>query len=188
MSNEILGDRKKALEDSFFAKQDARLRREFQEKANLKARKTALSEVSGIDDDTVLEQLIALDIGPDTLAALTLVPLIEVAWADGDVDRNERKAILDAAAARGLSKGSPSAQLLEGWLEQRPAPDVLQAWKEYVSALLTTLGADAKAALKKDLLGRARSVAEAAGGFMGLGNKVSKSEQAVLTELESLFV
>jgi hypothetical protein len=188
MSNEFLGDRKKALEDSFFAEQDARLRRQLAEKETLKAKKTALSEVSGISDESVLEQLIALEIGTDTLAALTLVPLIEVAWADGDVDSNEREAILEAAAATGLGKGSPSAKLLEGWLEHRPTPDVLRTWKEYVSALLTTLSAESSAALKQDLLGRARSVAEAAGGFMGLGNKISKSEQAVLEELEAVFV
>jgi tellurite resistance protein len=187
MSKEVLGDRRKALEDSFFAKQDAKLRRELLEKETLNVRKAALSEVSGISDDAVLEHLIALDIGPDALTALTLVPLIEVAWADGNVDAHERDAILEAASSAGLGKGSPSARLLEGWLQERPAPDVLAAWKEYVSALLVTLSADAKEALKKDLLGRAHAVAEAAGGFMGLGNKVSKSEQAVLEDLESIF-
>ena len=187
MSKEFLGDSRKALEDSFFAKQNEKFRRELLEKETLKVRKTALSEVSGISDDAVLEHLIALDIGPDALTALTLVPLIEVAWADGSVDAREREAILEAASSSGLGKGSSSARLLEGWLQERPEPDVLAAWKEYVSALLATLSADAKEALKKDLLGRAHAVAEAAGGFMGLGNKVSKSEQAVLEDLESIF-
>jgi len=187
MGSEVLGDRRKALEDAFFTKQDAKLRQELAEKEDLKAKKAALAEVSGIGDDAVLERLVALDIQPDTLTALTLVPLIEVAWADGNIDDNEQAAILQAASTTGLSKGSPSAQLLEAWLKHPPTPDVRRAWEDYVSSLLTTLDADAKSALKNDILGRARSVAEAAGGFLGVGNKVSKSEQAVLEELEAVF-
>ena len=50
-----------------------------------------------------------------------------------------------------------------------------------------TLRESARGALKEDLLGRARAVAEAAGGLLGFGNKVSKSEQAVLDDLEEAF-
>lgn len=57
---------------------------------------------------------------------------------------------------------------------------------EYVAELSKTFAPEAKRALSHDLLGRARAVAEAAGGFLGLG-KISSSEQAVLTELERAF-
>ena len=187
MSQEFLGDRKKALEDSFFAKETEKLRRELLEKEAEKATKESLSEVSGISDDIVLEHLIALDIRSDTLAALSLVPLVEVAWADGSVDDNERDAILAASEATGLSRGSASGQLLDSWLTERPGREVLAAWKEYVGALSSTLSVDAKHALKGELIGRARSVAEASGGFLGLGSKVDKTEQAVLDDLEQAF-
>jgi hypothetical protein len=36
-------------------------------------------------------------------------------------------------------------------------------------------------------MGRAASVAQSAGGILGLGSKVSAKEQAVLDELESAF-
>ena len=39
-------------------------------------------------------------------------------------------------------------------------------------------------AFKAEFLGRARSIAEAAGGFLGLGKKVSTPEQSVLDELD----
>ena len=112
---------------------------------------------------------------------------MEVAWADGSVDDNERDAILAAAEAAGLARESASGRLLDGWLTQRPDREVLSAWKEYVEALCATLTDDGKNALKRDLVGRARSVAEAAGGFLGLGSKVSKSEQDMLDELERAF-
>ncbi len=187
MSEEFLGDRRKALEESFFAKENEKLRHALQEKETVRTAKEALGEASGISDDAVLEHLMALDIGSDTVAALSLVPLVEVAWADGSVDDNERDAILAAAEAAGLARESASGRLLDGWLTQRPDREVLSAWKEYVEALCATLTDDGKNALKRDLVGRARSVAEAAGGFLGLGSKVSKSEQDMLDELERAF-
>lgn len=187
MSEEFLGDRRKALEEEFFAKQNQRLLRQLRETTTLTAQKEALAAALGITDDAVLEQLMALNLSSETLAALSLVPLVEVAWADGGVDTKEHNALLAAAEQAGLSKGSASYQLLDGWLKERPSPELLAAWKAYVAALSRTLNDHDKQALKRDLLGHARSVAEAAGGFLGLGKKISSAEQAVLTELEQAF-
>ncbi len=156
MSEELLGDRKKALEDSFFAKESEKLRRELAEGEAMQANRDALSEASGITDDAVLEHLIALDIASDTLVALSLVPLVEVAWADGNVDDKERQAILAAAEAAGLDGEGASGQLLNRWLAEKPDREVLATWKEYVSALSETLSGDRRDALKQGLLGRAR--------------------------------
>jgi hypothetical protein len=41
--------------------------------------------------------------------------------------------------------------------------------------------------MKSTLLERARSVARASGGTLGLGSKVSKAEAAMLSQLESAF-
>ena len=79
MSDEILGDRGKALEEMFFAQESEKLRKTLQEKEEVRNKKETLSATSGITDDAVLEQLVALDIRSDTLAALSLVPLVEVA-------------------------------------------------------------------------------------------------------------
>jgi hypothetical protein len=187
MSDEILGGRRKALEESFFAKHNEKLRRALRAQEAAKAKKEALAAASGIDDDTVLDELISLDIAADTVAALALVPLVEVAWADGSIDEKERAAILAAATQTGLEKDGASHQLLQGWLEVRPDTRVRAAWNDYVSALCRTLGTDARRILKQTVLGRARRVAEAAGGFLDLGSKVSHSEQAVLDELERAF-
>jgi hypothetical protein len=40
-------------------------------------------------------------------------PLVEVAWADGKLDRSERDAILAAAVAEGIAKGSPAYEILD---------------------------------------------------------------------------
>lgn len=187
MNQEFLGDRRKALEDSFFAKENEKLRRALESKEAAHATKQALAEVSGIEDDAVLEHLVAHDIGSETLAALSLIPLVEVAWADGDVDEKERKAILSAAESAGIDRGSPSAELLGNWLTRKPSGEMFAAWKEYVGALSATMSSETRRALQEGLLGRSRAVAGASGGVLGFGAKVSKAEQAVLDELEQAF-
>jgi hypothetical protein len=187
MSEEFFGDRRKALEDAFFAKHNEQLKQKLREDDSARAKRDALRTASGIADEAVLDQLIALDIRSETVAALSLVPLLEVAWADERMEVRERQAILAGAQATGLQAGSASYALLEGWLDQRPAPALFTAWQAYVKALVATLDADAKAALKAELLGRAHAVADAAGGALGLGNRISRAEQARLMALEQAF-
>lgn len=187
MTDEFLGDRRIGLENAFFAKQDAILRRRLGEMDETKAKKQALSVASGIKDEAVLEELLALNITSATLAALSLVPLVVVAWADGSVDEKERSAALSSAEQSGLAKQDVSYQLFEGWLARKPPPELMAAWTEYVSALSATLTDGARRALRSELLGRARAVAEATGGFMGVGPRVSVAEKAVLDALERAF-
>lgn len=177
----------RALEEAFFADHDRQLHEKLRERAALRDRKSALAECSGIRDDSILEQLVQLDIEPATLAALSLVPLVEVAWADGSIADKERAAILAAAADVGFSRGSESYELLEAWLNERPAPVLLNAWKHYVASIGESMSDMAKQAIRRDVLGRAQTIAEAAGGFLGIGDKVSKEERAMLTDLESAF-
>ncbi len=113
-----------------------------------------------------------------------MVPLVQVAWADGDVDEKERAAILEAAEEVGVEKGSPSADLLKEWLKFKPDREVLKVWKEYVAALSATLPAEESEKFRSALLNLSRAVAQASGGVLGFGSKVSKAERAVLDELE----
>ena len=186
MSDELLGDRRKALEESFFRKENEKLRaRLATQKAEREAREE-LARESGISDEAVLDRLVKLGLSPETLAALSLVPLIEVAWANGKLDEKEREAVLSGAAASGVKDGSAAHHLLEGWLLQKPSPALRETWDGYIRALVSSLPVTAREALKHDLLDRARAVAEAAGGVLGLGS-ISKEEAAALERLERIF-
>lgn len=187
MSDDFLGDRRKALENEFFTKQNQELLEQLQAERKAEERRAALAQASGISDEAVLDEIARLELGPETLAALSLVPLVAVAWADGQCEDRERSAVLQAAEQSGLRSGDPAYRLLESWLDARPGQELLEAWKDYVGALGRNLGDRALDALKSDLLERARHVAEAAGGFLGLGNRVSKDEQVVLDELDRAF-
>ena len=187
MSDDSLADRRKELEESFFRKQNQALVDKLKAEKKKVLDKEGIRRVSGIADDAVLERLVALHMNAETRAALTLFPLIEVAWADGAVADKEKKVVVEVASQTGIQLGSDAMAVLEGWLAVPPAPAVHDAWVKYVQALVKTLSAVDRAVLKKEVLGRARAVAEAAGGMMGMGNKVSRLEAAALKKLEAPF-
>lgn len=183
----IFQARAKTLEDAFFLQQDKILMEQFHRLEAMKQSKETLSKVSGITNPDILERLVELDIHPDLMASLALVPLVEVAWADGAVDAAEKEAILKAEG-QFFTKDSPDMAVLKQWMEHKPDRQLLEAWKEYIKGLCEQLTPHQKAALKAEVIGHARQVAEAAGGFLGLGSKISKAEQNLLKELEAAFM
>lgn len=174
------------LEDGFFLAQETEALAALRSASAEKDRKTALAECSGIDDDAVLDHLVELDIAPETLSAMTLVPLIAVAWADGAIADREVQAILDGATKQGLAIGTPAHGLLTSWLEHEPAAELVSAWEGYVDELLAQLSDNERRTLHERVMGRARAVAEAAGGFLGLAT-ISKAEEAMLDRLDNAF-
>lgn len=187
MSKEFLGDRERALEEAFFAQQDEALLRRLREADAAKSKKEALSAVSGIADDAVLNKLVALGVESAAVAALSVIPLVLVAWADGELDAKERGAVLSAAAEAGIDEKGAGYQLLSRWLATKPPPQLLATWTDYIRAISPTLNEGARRDLKANLLGRARKVAEAAGGFLGAGWKTSPAEKDVMARLEKAF-
>jgi hypothetical protein len=175
------------LEDAFFHKQDQKLIEKRRQLKQLEETKQKLSELSGVKDDAILKRMIDLNIRPETLISLLMVPLVEVAWADGEVDEKEKHAILSAAEKKGIGKGGVEHEVLERWLAHKPEPELLEAWIQYTRTLCESMKPAGREALKNDLLGRARAVAEATGGFLGLGKKISDEEEAMLRKLETAF-
>jgi len=172
------------LEEEFFARESAALLEKLREQGRQKERRAALREVAPNADEALLDHLIALDIEPGTVLALTLVPLAVVAWADGAIDARERAAVLKAAEERGVTPGTPARQLLERWLEHRPGPRLIDTWKQYARGLWGTFDDAQRQAVRERTIEMARGIAEQTGGFLGLGSKVSPAERAVLEDLE----
>lgn len=182
MDRNAIVERGKALEDAFFRKQDAKLR----EKLEREATKQQLCEASGIADDKTLDALISQGVTCSTLAALTLVPLIHVAWADRMMNERERKAVLKAAHEVGIEPGSDAHALVEGWLDRRPPTALIEAWEKSVAAALPKLDEAARAELREACLGRAHKVAEATGGILAIA-RVSAVEREALERIEKAF-
>ena len=122
----ILGERGKTLEDEFFRKEDARLIEKLRELKAKEATREELSRISGIKSTAILDRLIQLGVHAETLVALSIVPLAEVAWADGAIDAKEEQAILDRAAKSGVTPGSVSYDLLKAGWSAGPSRDSSQ--------------------------------------------------------------
>ncbi len=77
--------------------------------------------------------------------------------------------------------------MLERWLEQQPSGTLFAAWRSYASALCESLAPEARQELQRDVVERARRIAEAAGGLLGRIGKVSGQEDRALQDIEGAF-
>jgi hypothetical protein len=184
--HEFLDERRQALEEQFFAKENAEKLDALKEELAEQDIKSELRKASGMTDDAVLEKLVGLGLRGETVVALSLVPLISVAWADGAIQDNERNAILQGAKGKGIEEGSASFKLLSSWLEKKPDASLFDAWQGYIKSLIAALTDEQTKLLRTQIVGFARMVAESAGGFLGFA-KVAASEEKVLDQIAAAF-
>ena len=175
------------LEEEFFRREDQRLLARLRELREAETARETLSQATGITSAAVLDRLLALKVQPEVVAALRIVPLVEVAWADGSLDEKERKAVLSGAQEAGIPSDSAAYALLDAWLKRRPEPYLLAAWTTLVQGMSESLPEAEVKKLEASLMERVRRVAGASGGVLGLGSKVSKQEAAVLQKLSQAF-
>ena len=186
MSEVTLEERGRALENQFYEKENQQKLAAMKQKLDSQASKDELRKASGMSDDAVLDRLVVLGLRANTIAALSLVPLITVAWADGQIQDNERTAILQGAHGKGLEEGTDGYELLQTWLKDRPKDELFEAWESYIKALASQLNEEQNRLLKNQIVGFAKMVATSAGGLLGFG-KVSSSEEKALHRIEAAF-
>jgi hypothetical protein len=186
MSKWIFEDREKALEEAFFKRKEDQLLDRLRQKDSEKEVREKLFEVVGSKNEELVEHLVHIGIRPETWTAMALIPLIQMAWADGSVEKEERAAILDAAHQHGIEKGTPSYELLEHWLMELPTEEFFQTWVDYMHVLEKKLTVEKWNHLRDDILERTRLVSEAAGGILGW-HSTSSNEEEVLEKIAQVF-
>lgn len=183
-----LEQRRRALEDTFFRKRDEELLDELRRRRGEEEEAQALAHACGLETHaTELLPLVQQGLGTETLAALYLAPLVVVAWADAHLGAGERLELLEHAGALGVVPGSPAHRVLRSWLQGPPDPGLLDAWLAFARALAAELDPAQRAEVARDVLERARRVASAEGGPLGLGRRVSEDEMRVLDALSRAF-
>jgi hypothetical protein len=183
---DALSERGRSLEEAFFKHRDQELLQKLRGELDSFEESKKLAHVSGIVAERVLQHLVAAGVRAETLAAVSLIPMVEVAWSDGAVSPEERDAVLNAAAKQGIHADSASHGLLKEWLTYRPDSHVISAWKEYVQEVSRMMPPESLAEMRKQMLDRCRKVASAAGGFLGLST-ISKVEQATIESFEQAW-
>jgi len=176
-------DRERALEESYFRAQDARLLEKLRADATLDELAEALGEKLRIDDAGLLQEIRDLGITLETGSALLLAPLVQVAWVDGVVSARERKAVLELAASRGVSAGSLAHAKLVEWLEQRPPDRLFDVALRALKAGISVLPPAERLSREQRVEDACKHVALADGGLVsvfGMGGAISKEEAGLL--------
>ena len=185
MNTESIAQHRQAYHDAFFEERDQELLDflRFETEPTDEQERHQLQTAAGIDDPEVLDALKRVGITSASMTAFMLLPLVRLAWADSKIQDGEFEYLLKAATDDGIAYGTPAYRLLNRWLEERPTEKILDAWWQYAQALARELDETSLAAFREATLGRARRVAEASGGILGMGEKISDNERHVLNDL-----
>ena len=176
-----LGERGRSLEEEYFRRRDRELLERMRAAAGAEETRRQMVSLTGLQDADV-QELENLGFTPDTVVLLPLVPLLQVAWAEGGVSAEERKLIVDLARARGINEGSAADAQLSRWLSAPPSPTVFAGAARLMSAMLDATSTVGWGLTADDLVAHCERVAAASGGFLGI-KKISAEERALLTTI-----
>ena len=185
MAKDIFRDRERGEEDAYFRQEDAKLIAKLRQKAHLSEIAHALAEKLHADEPALLERIQKLGVTLDTGSAFILVPLVEVAWVDGEVTDAERDTILDIAKQRGVEPGSADYLQLLDWLAHRPSDDVFRTALEAIRIGLSVLPPDESEQRIATIIKACEDVARAAGLIAELLHLdgVSYAERELIAEI-----
>ena len=144
--------------------------------------RSELSAKTGLDDPALLGELQDLGFTPQTLPVLPLVPIVQMAWAEGGITPAERTLLIKVARERGITEGSPADTLLDGWMARKPTNDVFEKATRLIRAMLESGAPDTPTMSADDLIKYCERIATASGGILGIG-KISADERATLSEI-----
>lgn len=142
-----------------------------------------------MDQETLVEELRYLGIDVEDHRALLVLPLVQVAWCDGDIHPKEVEALEAAALKLNTCQEGEAARMMANWQKHSPSAEYYRRGREVLLGLCirgTGPGRDIRKATIDQMLAEAKAVAAAAGGFFGL-RTMSAAERAVIAELEALF-
>lgn len=119
-----------------------------------------------------------------------VVPLVEVAWADGRITRRERQMIFDSLVDMNIPGSEENLRTLAEWLELRPDDsffaEALHELRNEIAAAGHEVGTDQK----YDIISRCTLVAEASGvesGIDGDGTRICEEEIQTVKQLARIL-
>lgn len=187
MQDRIFGDREKAMEETYFRQEDAKLLDKLRQNAKLDEIAAALRDQLHVQNPDLLLRVRNLGITADNASALFLAPLLQVAWADGSVSKDERDTVLRLARQREVEPESPAyAQIVE-WLKVRPSDEIFDTAVEVLKAGFSVLPPAEQEERLQRVVEACNEVAMASGGglaqLLRLGNSVSSMESSMLDKI-----
>jgi hypothetical protein len=181
---DFLDERRRASEDDYFRKKDKELIEKMRAAAAADRSKSEMSAKTGLSDPALLSELDALGFTPETISVLPLVPVVQMAWAEGGITPAERALLIKLARGRGIAEGSPADQQLSDWMAQQPSADVFARATRLIRAMLDAGSSDAETLSADDIIKYSENIAAASGGIFGIGiRRISPDERATLAQI-----
>lgn len=175
-------ERGRSLEGEYFRRKEQEVIEKMRKSAAAEVERRRLVEQAGVADEEVLRDLQELGYTAETVMLLHLVPLLQMAWAEGGVSPQERDLIVEAARSRGIQAGSPADLQLSGWLAERPSESFFEKTLGAVRTILQGRSPEERATSERDLLSLCTAIAAASGGILGFG-AVSADERKILARI-----
>jgi hypothetical protein len=179
---DAFAERGRALEEDYFRKKDRELIEKMRAVAAAQQVRADLGRKTGLDDPELLAELQNLGFTPDTVGLLPLVPVIQIAWAEGGITKAERELIVRLARSRGIEPGSAADEQLTAWMTNRPADATFASAGRLIRAMLESGSERAVDLDEDDLVKYCEEIASASGGILGIG-RISAEERALLSSI-----
>jgi hypothetical protein len=182
--HDSFAERGRALEEEYFRKKDRELIEKLRRASEADQARGELSRQTGVTDPAMLADLEEMGLTAETVSLLPLVPVVELAWAEGGITPAERQLVLSLARSRGITEGSAADVRLNSWMASRPSPEQFAKATRVMSALLDSGAPVAKDLTADQLVEYCEQIASASGGLFGLPFRaVSMEEQALLARI-----
>jgi hypothetical protein len=182
VEKDSLGERGRALEEDYFRKKDRELVEKMRRAAEADSARAKLGQTTGLNDPALLQELQELGFTAETVSLLPLVPVLQMAWAEGGVTREEREVLMRLARSRGIAADSAADRQLSDWLANRPDDAVFARAGRLIRALLDSGSPSTGTLTAEELVLQAEKIAAASGGILGLG-RISPEERALLKQI-----
>jgi hypothetical protein len=179
---DAISERGRSFEDDYFRKKDRELIEKMRQAAAAEQVRADLSRKTGFEDPELLQELQDLGFAPETIALLPLVPVIQMAWAEGGITKPERELILTLARNRGVAVGSAADLKLTEWMTNRPPEAVFARAGRLIRAMLDSGSAEVGDLNADNLVEYCAEIASASGGILGIG-RISAEERALLSSI-----
>jgi hypothetical protein len=184
--HDAFAERGRALEEEYFRKKDRELVEKMRKAAAADQVRGELSKQTGISDPMLLAELQELGFTADTVILLPLMPVLELAWAEGGITTAERQLLVSLARSRGIAADSVADRQLTAWMTERPAPEVFTKAGRLISALLESGAPAVKGLTAEQVVKYAEQIASASGGLLGLPIRaISMEERDLLARIAS---
>ena len=184
--SDLLKEREKAAEDTYFESQDQELIATMKRRIGRAEERRKLAEAAHTDDTDIIEVLDELGYTAETLPVLFFMPVLEKLWSEGEIDSRKRKIIEDLAHNWGMPRGGPAFEKLSAMLSEKPSPEVRQVNLLAIKALLASTSDEDRKATEDDILSHSRMIAKAGRGLFGLENIPKLAQESIEQFFEDL--